>query len=434
MKELRKAAETLALCLKEKNITKAAWTVSETEKKEFTAEQDGFSLYRTLFGEGLSLSVFMDGRKGSVSGNDISDEGIKAAVEDAIASAMAAPVDEANDIAPYEGVSVFSKGTYECDEDALFKAADQLRTDILRDYPKILLMQIIAEHEKVHALYQNTNGTEFETYEGVYSVSPEYAGNDGVKTTGIAGSGLVTIDLETPLIDQGGMRTDLSSTEAQLDEVELTGKMTCPVIFTPSCTNHMIYFLMNSFLDGQLVLNGTGLWNDKIGQKVASDKVTIAIKPSDESIVSGSDYTAEGFRTNDLLLLEKGVLFNQIISLYVANKTGREPSKCDSHELVMMGGDVSFDDMVKSIDRGLLVGGFSGGRPGSNGEISGVAKNSFLIENGEIKGAVSETMISGNLAEMFMNVTAVSEERCLNGYSAIPYMKVEGIVVSGKSK
>ncbi len=77
------------------------------------------------------------------------------------------------------------------------------------------------------------------------------------------------------------------------------------------------------------------------------------------------------------------------------------------------------------------MGGFSGGEPGANGEFSGVAKNSFYVENGEIKGAVMETMINGNLQDVFRNVTAVSKELVSDGRMAFPYLATEGVTISG---
>ena len=43
---------------------------------------------------------------------------------------------------------------------------------------------------------------------------------------------------------------------------------------------------------------------------------------------------------------------------------------------------------------------FSGARPAENGDFSGVAKNSYYIEKGKVQFPVSETMVSGNLAEL----------------------------------
>ena len=78
------------------------------------------------------------------------------------------------------------------------------------------------------------------------------------------------------------------------------------------------------------------------------------------------------------------------------------------------------------------MGGFSGGEPGANGEFSGVAKNSFYVEHGRVVGAVTETMINGNLESIFRNVLAVSREQVCDGSSVLPYLACGGIVISGK--
>ena len=75
---------------------------------------------------------------------------------------------------------------------------------------------------------------------------------------------------------------------------------------------------------------------------------------------------------------------------------------------------------------------FSGGTPNNNGDFSGVAKNSYYIEDGKIKYPVIETMISANLVEMFKNIVAVSAERINFGNALLPWMLVSGITISGK--
>ncbi len=75
---------------------------------------------------------------------------------------------------------------------------------------------------------------------------------------------------------------------------------------------------------------------------------------------------------------------------------------------------------------------FSGGSPSTGGEFSGVAKNSFLIENGRIKCALSETMISGCVADMLKNIRSVSSDVLKDGSVALPYVAFDGLTVSGK--
>jgi PmbA protein len=91
-----------------------------------------------------------------------------------------------------------------------------------------------------------------------------------------------------------------------------------------------------------------------------------------------------------------------------------------------------FDDMVKSVEKGVLLSRFSGGSPADNGDFSGVAKNSYLIEKGKIAYPITEAMISGNMADLLMDITNVSAERTDFGFAVLPYVAASGITVSGK--
>jgi PmbA protein len=80
--------------------------------------------------------------------------------------------------------------------------------------------------------------------------------------------------------------------------------------------------------------------------------------------------------------------------------------------------------MVAAVRRGALVGRWSMGSPAPNGDFSGVIKNSFLIEEGELGAALSEVMVSGNMARMLLDVLAVSRERIDTGDQALPWLRI----------
>ena len=86
--------------------------------------------------------------------------------------------------------------------------------------------------------------------------------------------------------------------------------------------------------------------------------------------------------------------------------------------------------MIKNIDQGVLLARFSGGSPANNGGFTGVAKNSYYIENGEIKYPISETMVSGNIKEMFENMSEISSDRIDFGSSILPWISFKGVTVS----
>jgi PmbA protein len=98
---------------------------------------------------------------------------------------------------------------------------------------------------------------------------------------------------------------------------------------------------------------------------------------------------------------------------------------------VIDAGNTSYDEMISATKQGLLLGRFSGGNPAANGDFSGVAKNSFLIENGVVTRPVSEVMISGNAFEMMRSISAISKERVNDGGTLTPWVKVEGLTIAG---
>jgi len=146
----------------------------------------------------------------------------------------------------------------------------------------------------------------------------------------------------------------------------------------------------------------------------------------------GYGYTGDGFRAENCVLVDKGVLRSFTLGRYAAKKTGMDRCVSGGGAISVDAGGKSFGDMVKSVKKGLLLARFSGGSPSENGDFSGVAKNSYLIEDGRIVRPVSETMVAGNLAELFSSISAVSRERVNYGSACLPWVVAGGVTVSGK--
>ena len=432
MYDLKEVSGKVRAALSEQGVVQFSYKIYESEKKELNTEGGEFSLFRTTFDNGLTVNTLIDGRKGTASGHDLTAAGIETAVADAVSGAESAMPDAANAIAEKQSAEVFRHGPYEADMEKFYERLTELLETVGRDYPLIRIMMLVADHTKTHTIYENSNGTEFESFDGVYGVTLEFAGNDGERTTGINFTGFYTRDLSRPLIELAGMRKMLEDTEKSLELTAIEGKFEGTVIFTPGCLANFVYMLAENYLSGNVIMEGTSRWKDSIGEQVASDKVSISLRVSDPRLASVQHFTDDGYKAEDVTVLEQGVLRSHLLSLYASLKTGRPVTKNDGSGIVMESGDVSLADMIAGVERGLIVGGFSGGEPGANGEFSGVAKNSFYIENGRIAGAVSETMINGNLEAVFKTVRAISREVICDGDSVFPYMASDGIVISGK--
>lgn len=430
--ELRTAASLLDGILEKQQVGKYTYTLTQSEKQELNIENGGFKLLRTVFSQAGALRVFLGEKMGSVSGSDLSEKGLEKLAQDAKAAAESAPDDPCHDLAPDQGTDVFRQGIYEPDMDKFIERIKEFLAVVAKDYPKVRIMSAIGSFDRWNWLSRNSNGTEFEAFAGQYGFSMEISASEGEKTTGFDYTGFTTKTLDKPFIEMGDMRRHLEDIQNSIWPQAVEGKFEGTVILTPACAEEFIDMTLSNYAGDNVVINGTSLWLDKVGQQVADEKLTVSLKPYDGRIVIGERGTQNGFRSEDVTIIEKGVLKTHWLSLYGAKKTGRPVVKNTGSDLVVEPGNQTLEQLIASVDKGLILGSFSGGEPGTNGEFSGVAKNSFLIENGKVKCAVTETMVNGNLGEAFRHIRGISKELLCNGGSVVPYIAVDGIVISGK--
>ena len=410
----------------------ATVSAGASQVREFNVDTGMFTLLRTTFSHSLSLTILKNHRKGSISLNDVSEEAINEAVKDCILAAEASDVDEAWAISDIPQDRSFQEGDLSPDLEKLFFRSKELLETIGKDYPKVMLEQMVVSHHRGDSVYLNSNNIRFQSESGNYGVSLMFSGHEGEKSSSFNGGGIITDDLDTPLIELGSFRQCLSDAEKQIDPIPCEGKETGVVVFTPDCLSEVIGSLLGNFVSDSVILDGTSPWKDKLGEKVVDQRLTISAKPYDKRIIGGQKYTGEGFVTEDFDIIQDGRLNAFVLSLYVANKTGKKRAPNGGGSLVIKNGETALKDLIGNIKKGLLVSRFSGGHPSANGDFSGVAKNSFMIENGEVTHAVSETMISGNLCTMLNDLRGISKEVVEDGASVLPWLAVEGIVISGK--
>ncbi len=431
MAEIKRVLDKSINLIKEKGADKGQVFVTESECREFNAESGEFTLFRTLFEQDVNVIVYKAQRKGAYYTNKLDDESVTYAVDMAVNAMESCEQDEAYDIAPFQGDVKASKGVYEADTDLLFSRAKELVDDIRENHPKIVIQQMIVSHYRRHMVFANTNGTFCDEYIGWYTVSLGIAGHEGDVTTSLIYCGVKLDNLDKPFMDCGDIRKQIQVAEEQIAMKPMNDKFTGVMVLTPGCFAEFLSFI-GGLVNGGVILDGTSIWLDKLGKQVADSRLNIKLDPHDEHVVCGETLTFDGFKSEAYDFIKDGKLSNFIINQYIAQKTGYEMAKNGAYNAIVTPGEKSIDDIIKNIEKGIIVGGFSGGQPAINGDFSGVAKNSYLIENGKITGPVTEAMINGNLATMLLNLVDISKEVLIDGADVLPYIAFDGIVVSGK--
>jgi PmbA protein len=228
----------------------------------------------------------------------------------------------------------------------------------------------------------------------------------------------------------GSISTLLQQSSEQTETRLLPEKFIGDVIITPDCFD-FFQFIFREISDYPLI-SGTSIYKDQLNEKIADSRLTIHSHPVSQELAEGYFITDDGFEAKNTTILDKGVLKHFLLTIYGSKKTGKPIGPNRGNSYVIEPGDQSYEDMIKSVDKGILLCRFSGGAPNPSGDFSGIAKNSYYIEKGQIQYPISETMISGNIANLFQNIKNISRERNDFGSDLVPWIQVRGITVSGK--
>ncbi len=194
--------------------------------------------------------------------------------------------------------------------------------------------------------------------------------------------------------------------------------------------NRLFSPLINA-LNGAQIQQKNSFLIDKIGEKVASEKLTIT---DDPFIVGGRGsrlFDGEGLATQKRTVFEKGVLKTYYIDTYYGKKLEMEPTSGGTTNLVFETGNNDLNGLVASVKKGILVTGFNGGNSnGSTGDFS-YGIDGFLIENGKIIQAVSEMNITGNLKTLWSNIGEIGNDVYQNSSWLTPSVLFENVEFSG---
>jgi len=411
---------------------KASCKVTSGRKDEFNVEANKFSLLRTLFDDELSLKIVKGGRKGTMTVNKLDRESINKAVEECLTLAASSTPDEAEDIAPKTENMSFDRSIGGMDMGKLFSRSKELLETVNDKYPQIALdMQTEFNSQKI--AYINTNGAEFQDNAEFYCATTTFTAKEGEESSSFNYYGCALDSLDIPFMDIGMQRTLLEEATRSIKTRMVDEKFAGKIIVTPACNDMIWYTILHYMIGRGVLITETSRWKDALGTLVTDKKLTMRAAPLHPAMIAAERFTDDGFISKDTDFIRDGVLTNFALDLYGANKTGKPMAGNTSfYSIEVAAGETPLADMIKGVDKGILLNRFSGGEPGPSGDISGVAKNSFLIENGQVTDAVSETMISFNIVDILKNIPAISKERCTEGTTVLPWCCFDGVTISGK--
>ena len=378
--------------------------LQEIENVEFT--NDG----------ALGISVYLGQQKGNASTSDLSEEAIKNTVEAALAIAKYTSPDDCTGLADKELMA------FEAPDLELYHGAS---VDVEQ------ATKLALEAEKAALEYDakivNSNGASFNSHTGVrvycntHSMLQSYLSSRYSLSCSVIGGELdqlendyeYTVSREFDALSSADWvgQNCAKKVIARLNPQKLTTREV-PVIFLNDVATGLISHLTGAISGGSLYRKSSFLL-DHLGKQVLPDWFQISERPHLLKRLASTPFDSEGVRTQDLEIIQDGVLQTYLLTSYSGRKMGMQSTGHAGgihNWLVKPNLTGGLTALLRQMGTGLLVTDVMG--QGVNivtGDYSRGAAG-FWVENGEIQYPVAEITIAGQLQDMLKNIVAVADD------------------------
>ena len=378
--------------------------LQEIENVEFT--NDG----------ALGISVYLGQQKGNASTSDLSEEAIKNTVEAALAIAKYTSPDDCTGLADKELMA--------------FEAPDlELYHEASVDVEQATKLALEAEKSALEydAKIVNSNGASFNSHTGVrvygntHGMLQSYLSSRYSLSCSVIGGELDQLENDYEYTVSREFEA-LSSPDwvgqncakkviARLNPQKLTTREV-PVIFLNDVATGLISHLTGAISGGSLYRKSSFLL-DHLGKQVLPDWFQISERQHLLRRLASTPFDSEGVRTQNLEIIQDGVLQTYLLTSYSGRKMGMQSTGHAGgihNWLVKPNLTGGLTALLRQMGTGLLVTDVMG--QGVNivtGDYSRGAAG-FWVENGEIQYPVAEITIAGQLQDMLKNIVAVADD------------------------
>jgi TldD protein len=236
---------------------------------------------------------------------------------------------------------------------------------------------------------------------------------------------------------------------------------TMEVVLGPGWPGILLHEAVGHGLEGDFNRKKTSVFANRLGQRVATEGVTVV----DDGTLPGRrgslNVDDEGTPTQRTVLIENGVLVGYMQDRLNAELMGMKPTGNGRREsyahlpmprmtnTFMLAGSEDPQDIIRSVDRGLYAVSFGGGQVDiTSGKFVFTASEAYRIENGRLAAPLKGATLIGNGPDVLTRVSRIGHDLALDrGVGTcgkdgqlvpvgvgLPTMRVDALTVGGTER
>jgi PmbA protein len=377
---------------------------------------------------GLGVRVWIGGRVGFAYGTELSDPGITAIAEGAVAAARvadsdqyAAPPEPGGEPAPVRGLADPKLASWATNRKV--ELAQSIEAACRDADPRISGVETTVYVDELgRSALASSKGAAAEYEAGFcYAYLQAIAGDDGRRETGL-GFGM---GRSPATLDAGEIGREAAERATQLLGAAKPKSRSCPVVLDPTVAASFAGFV-GGVLCADAVQRGRSPFAGRLGEAIASDAFTLTDDGVDPEGMASAPVDGEGVPRGRTTLVDAGTLAAYLHDSYTARREGRgvastasasrsgyrSPPSVGTSNLVVEPGERKFDELLAAAGDGVYVTDVAGLHSGVNpvsGQFS-VGATGLVISGGELAEPATEFTIASDLVSMLSAIRAAGAE------------------------
>lgn len=438
--------ETLLAKATETGFTEAEIYYERSESFKCMIFEGEIDSYETSEQGGIGFRGLYDGKMGYAYSEKIEDASIPFLIDSAKANAEVLDEDDGTDI--FEGSDSYNEQSF------YSEALATITTEAKIDFIKQVEEKTLAYDKRITALNRcaiqdfsselmlaNTKGlTLSDKMNGlVVFVSAVVKDGEEMKTSSVF---KLTRDFNT--LDADEIAKEVAEEAlSNLGEQSIPSGKYAVIMRNDAATSLMATF--SPIFSAENTQKDQSLLKGKVGAVIASKFFKLADDPFHPASVIGANFDGEGVATKKHVIIENGKLATLLHNRKTAKIDGVETTghaqkssykstlTVSPNNLYVEPGDKSRDELVVSMQEGVLITGLSGLHSGAS-TISGdfsVAATGFYIKDGKISTPVKQMTIAGNFFDYMKNVEeAGADLEFFSGGYGSPSLRIKELSIT----